>query len=80
MEGRLNEYNYRRLRCLGHIINLVARAFLFGNEAKAFESGDYEELEVAYKLWKRTGPIGQIHYISVFIRSSDQRRQAFIRF
>lgn len=79
-EGRLNEYNYRRLRCLGHIINLAARAFLFGNEAKAFESSDYEELEVAYKLWKQTGPVGQIHYISVFIRSSDQRRQAFIRF
>jgi hAT family C-terminal dimerisation region len=80
VQGRLNEYNYRRLRCLGHIINLAARAFLFGNEAKAFESSDHEELEIAYKLWKQTGPVGQIHYISVFIRSSDQRRQAFIRF
>jgi hypothetical protein len=71
IEGRLNKYNYRRLRCLGYIINLAARAFLFSNEAKAFKSSDYEELEVAYKLWKQIGLVGQIYYISVFIRLSD---------
>src|SRR5438552_12897195 len=28
----------RRLRCAGHIINLVAKALLFGNDIKAFEA------------------------------------------
>ena len=27
---------HRRLRCLGHIINLAAQAFLFGKDAEAF--------------------------------------------
>ena len=27
----------RRLRCLGHVINLAAKAFLYGYETDAFE-------------------------------------------
>jgi hypothetical protein len=27
----------RRLRCFGHIVNLAAKAFLFGEDAEAFE-------------------------------------------
>ena len=30
----------RRLRCVGHIINLIAKAFLFGAEAKHYEVND----------------------------------------
>ena len=28
----------RRARCLGHIINLAAKAFIFGDEVSAFEA------------------------------------------
>ena len=28
----------RRLRCMGHIINLIAKALLFGNKSESFEA------------------------------------------
>ena len=28
----------RRLRCMGHIINLIAKAFIFGNKSETFEA------------------------------------------
>ena len=34
---RPNDIKAHRMRCYGHILNLVARAFLFGNDADAFE-------------------------------------------
>lgn len=74
-----SEYKQRRLRCLGHIINLVAQAFLFGQDGAAFESDDYEEMEEVYDEYQKAGPVGQIHFISVFIRSSSQRREDFSR-
>jgi hypothetical protein len=33
----IKEPDSRRVRCLGHIINLAAKAFLFGKDADAFE-------------------------------------------
>jgi hypothetical protein len=33
----LNEQRQRRLRCLGHIINLVAQAFILGEKKEAFD-------------------------------------------
>jgi hypothetical protein len=35
----------RRLRCYGHILNLVAKAFLFGKDADSFEL-EYNNLVV----------------------------------
>jgi len=77
--GLGDQYYRRRLRCLGHIINLAAKAFLFGKSIKAFEADDYEDFDAAYKLWQSSGPVGQIHFIQVFIRSSSQRRETFTR-
>jgi hypothetical protein len=77
-----SEYKKRRLRCLGHIINLVARAFLFGSTTEAFESTDKEEadeLKELYRNWQDQGPVGKIHYLSTFVRGSDQRREYFNR-
>jgi hypothetical protein len=64
---------------LGHIINLAAQAFLFGKNIEAFEDGDLADLETVYHLWQQAGPVGQIHYLVAFIRSTSQRRQDFIR-
>jgi hypothetical protein len=74
-----SEYKERRLRCLGHIINLVAQAFLFGQDVTAFETDHYEDMEDAYEKYQKAGPVGLIHFISVFIRSSSQRREDFSR-
>ena len=66
------DYNphQHRLRCLGHVINLSAQAFLFG---KAVD--DYEYPEETYispsdeqlRQWRRLGPLGKLHNINTYI-------------
>jgi hypothetical protein len=72
----------RRLRCLGHIINLCAQAFLVGKDADKI----CKELEAAYRdgdmkkigeLWRKRGAIGRLHNIVRYIRASPQRRKFF---
>ena len=48
----------RRLRCFGHIINLVAQAFLFGQDVQAFQTEEYETMEKAYEIHQKAGPVG----------------------
>jgi hypothetical protein len=74
----------RRLRCMGHIINLCAQAFVFGAESELFEAtlDAYEKDLVSdqhAQLWKLRGPIGKLHYIVVYIRRTPQRMQAFAK-
>lgn len=73
---------HRRLRCLGHVINLAAEAFLYGKNPEAFISeveseyvrtDDIKELEA----WRKYGPVGKLHNIVTFIRRTPQRREAF---
>jgi hypothetical protein len=75
------ECKQRRLRCFGHIINLVAQAFIFGAESEIFEQTlDLYEKDLtdgSAKLWELRGPVGKLHYIVVYIRRTPQRRQAF---
>lgn len=68
----------RRLRCIGHIINLVVRATIFGSDIYKFEEklcGASDEFQ--FELWAKQGAIGKLHNIATYIRRSDQRRQAF---
>ncbi|EAQ84561.1 hypothetical protein CHGG_08575 [Chaetomium globosum CBS 148.51] len=53
----------RRMRCFGHVLNLVVQAFLFGQDATCFE--------------RAKGPVGKLHNIVKFIRASPQRSEAF---
>jgi hypothetical protein len=45
-----DQYLRRHLRCLGHMINHSAQFFLFGQDEKAFEIDEFEEIESAYEL------------------------------
>jgi hypothetical protein len=69
----------RRLRCLGHVINLAAQAFLFGRKSQEA----LEELDLAYrrhdfdaiaKVWRKQGVLGRLHNIVRYIRMTPQRR------
>lgn len=76
------DVKHRRMRCFGHVLNLVAKAFLFGNDADTFEleSDSMEILEQhddALLHWRRKGPVGKLHNIVKFIRASPQRSEAF---
>lgn len=66
---------HRRLRCCGHIINLVARSILFGTDADAFEEDCQANKEVQdeMKLWRSKGPIGKLHNIVHWVQRSGQR-------
>ena len=75
----------RRSRCLGHIINLAAKAFLFGNDVEAFEAvADTDNFALesvaaqkAQDEWRKKGPVGKVHNIVIYIRSSTLRREAY---
>jgi hypothetical protein len=61
----------RRARCLGHIINLAAQAFMFGKDVAAFEalvenvedsvSYDSELMRLAQLDWRKKGAIGRFY-------------------
>lgn len=64
----------RRLRCFGHVINLVVKSFLWGTDVEAFQTelARYEESEADQDLerileWRKRGPMGKLHNICVWI-------------
>jgi hypothetical protein len=72
---------HRRLRCMGHVINLVARMLLFGVDPDGFEEENQtpKELRKELELWRKLGPVGKLHNIVVWIMRSPQRRQKFYK-
>ena len=77
----------RRGRCLGHIINLAAQAFIYGggNEAFVNDADHAEELSIRdqaaiaeeQRLWRKMGLFGKFHNVVRFIRASHNREQSF---
>jgi hypothetical protein len=83
---------HRRLRCNGHVINLAVQAFLFGKNKDASDEAlrqvsqlSYDEQEGAVEraetvtTWRQYGALGMLHNLVVWIRSSSQRYQAFLK-
>jgi len=70
----------RRLRCAGHIINLIARHLLFGEDPDLFEAESEMRKDVKgnLKLWRKKGPIGKLHNLVVWTYLSPQRRNRWI--
>jgi hypothetical protein len=65
-----------RLRCIGHILNLVVKALLFGKGVSKLEkelcgASDDERFEI----WRKQSFIGKLHNFCVWINRSDQRRE-----
>lgn len=76
------ERRHRRLRCLGHVINLCCQAFLMGQNCENYLAklekhhlrGDYAKVE---ELWKKFGCLGRLHNLVRYIRLTPQRREEF---
>jgi hypothetical protein len=75
-----------RIRCFGHIINLVVKAFLWGNDEELFEismeSNDGSENDLALaeghlEDWRKCGALGRLHNICVWSLHSPHRRDCF---
>ena len=65
----------KRLQCIGHIINLIAKAFIFSNKSKSFEADvaiveSTNDLKIAMKLWRKQKMIEKLHNLIWFIRAS----------
>jgi hypothetical protein len=73
----------RRVRCLGHILNLAAKAFLFSNGKASFEDVELDTsvpmtaLEAEMAFWRTKGPLGKLYNLVVYICKTPQRREAF---
>lgn len=72
-----------RIRCYGHILNLVGRAILYGTDEEAFlETSDRyvaaNELKRDLEHWRSKGPVGKLHNVVKFIRASPQRCERFL--
>ena len=72
----------RRLRCFGHIVNLVAKALVFGENPDFFEmeasvAESLEDPEAAIKVWRKKGSIGKLQNLVTYTRQSPQREEAF---
>ena len=78
---------FRRLRYNGHIINLSAQSFLFPNildkdnvvvlDAQINGQLPKEFNNEQMKIWRKKGPLGKLHKVSVYITLSTQRLDAF---
>jgi hypothetical protein len=82
------EWNYEtnQIRCVGHIINLIVQAFLFGelqeDELENFERDEKQEYSIdidkqKQRVRQQMSSMGKLHNIVVHIRSSAARTKAF---
>ena len=61
--------DYYRIRCLGHIVHLVAEAFLL----EGADTPDAEDRDI----WRSFGCFGKVHNIVVWVQGSPQRKERF---
>ncbi|KAM3538625.1 hypothetical protein ARSEF1564_008455 [Beauveria bassiana] len=65
-----------RHRCVGHMLNLIVKAHLFGKGVSKLEqqlrgASDEERFEI----WRKQSFVGKLHNFCVWINRSDQRRE-----
>ncbi|KAF4343861.1 restless-like transposase [Fusarium beomiforme] len=66
---------HRRVRCFGHVLNLVVKALLFGQNHEAFEAevdGEPGFDAVQHEIWRKKGPVGKLHNLVHWIHRSDK--------
>lgn len=69
-----------RLRCAGHIINLVVKATLYGEGVSKFEEDLAMAGDVAqFRLYRQHGVVGKLHNFVNAVCASHKRREAFKR-
>src|SRR5579871_3713855 len=71
-----------RLRCLLHVTNLVAKAFLLGRKAEdiadeLYQAQYHRDFKKMARVWHKFGALGRLHNLIRHIRLSPQRRQEF---
>jgi len=69
----------KRLRCMGHVINLIAGAYLFGQDEASFDD-EYKRASAAdrRKLWRRRREVGKLHNLVAHVMASGKRSELFL--
>jgi hypothetical protein len=75
----LYDASQRRLRCVGHVVNLVVRAFWFGDVDRALLQDMIVVTSDTMAQWRLMGPWGKAHNITIYSLASPQRRQELKR-
>lgn len=68
-----------RLRCTGHVLNLIVKAILYGDGVSGFK----REIigcrdECAFELWWKFRALRKVHNTVKHIMRSDQQKQKFM--
>jgi hypothetical protein len=80
------DFTTRRIRCIGHIINLAVQAFLFQSLIKIDQLKLYDKQEAKGEIrdkvdkrviFRKIRPLGKLHNIVVHIQSSAGRIKEF---
>jgi hAT family C-terminal dimerisation region len=68
----------KRLRCMGHILNLIAESYIFGQDVSTFEE-DYKKASPGErrKLWRQRGELGKLHNLVAHVTASGKRTDLF---
>jgi hypothetical protein len=67
-----------RVRCQGHILNLLVHSFLFVTNSENLEDNTLETKEIKEQLklieeWRKHRPLGMLHNFIVYLQASPQR-------
>jgi hypothetical protein len=65
---------------MGHIINLIAEAYLFGQDSSSFENEFHRAGAPERRaLWRRRGEIGKLHNLVAHVMASGKRSDLFLQ-
>jgi hypothetical protein len=68
----------KRLRYMGHVLNLIAKAYLYGQDASDFEVQFKEQgLKGRRKMWRDRGELGKLHNLVAHVMASGKRSELF---
>lgn len=88
LEPTYEHWEERRGRCIGHVINLAAKALIFGTDVDAFVERTRGMTKTAFErtkgglqraqdLWRSQGAVGKLHNLVRAIRTGPQRSEYF---
>lgn len=71
----------KKLRYAGHIINLAAHSFLYGQDLSKLESKLRQDQSDVFRLelWRQKGPVRKLHNLVFYITRSTRRSAIFAK-
>ena len=69
----------KRLHYMGHILNLITKAYLYGQDAFNFEKQFKEQgLTGCWKMWRDRGELGKLYNLVAHVMVSGKRLDLFM--